>query len=93
MPLERLSAALRRATIVSRGPKPVAVLGPLGVPIAVMIPEPNTWREIVAAVADRPERRIAVQEYGRLNAPMHTALAELGATGDSGRALPLGAAG
>ena len=45
----------------------------------VVIPEPNTWREIVAAVAERPERRIAVQEYGRLNTALHTALEELGA--------------
>ena len=80
MPLERLPAALRRATIVSRGPKPLTVLRPLGVPVDLVVPEPNTWREIVAAVAERPERRIAVQEYGRLNTVLHTALAELGAT-------------
>jgi uroporphyrinogen-III synthase len=35
------------------------------VPIAVTVPEPNTWRELLAATASRPERRIAVQEYGR----------------------------
>jgi uroporphyrinogen-III synthase len=35
------------------------------VPVAVTVPEPNTWREILAATAARPERRIAVQEYGR----------------------------
>src|SRR5688572_30204143 len=46
MPVERLAEALRRATIVSRGPKPVGVLKQLGVPIHLMIPEPNTWREI-----------------------------------------------
>lgn len=80
MPLDRLSAALRRVTIVSRGPKPVGVLKPLGVPIHLMIPEPNTWREIVEAVAQRPERRIAVQEYGRPNVEMNEALAAMGAT-------------
>jgi len=79
MPPERLPAALRKATIVSRGPKPVSVLRPLGVGVDVMIPEPNTWREIVSAVAERPERNIAVQEYGRLNTPLHEALAGLGA--------------
>ena len=79
MPVERLAAALRKTTIMSRGPKPVGVLRSLNVPIDIMIPEPNTWREIVAVVAARPERRLAVQEYGRLNAPMHSALAELGA--------------
>lgn len=80
MPPERLPAALQKATIVSRGPKPVSVLRPLGVPVDIMIPEPNTWREIVSAVAERTERRIAVQEYGRLNTPLHEALGELGAS-------------
>jgi uroporphyrinogen-III synthase len=80
MPLERLSAALRRVTILSRGPKPVPVLRALGVPIHVMIPEPNTWREIVHSVAHRPERRIAVQEYGRPDTMLHSALQELGCT-------------
>lgn len=79
MPLERLAAALRRAAIISRGPKPVPVLRALNVPIAVVVPEPNTWKEIVEAVADRPERRIAVQEYGRPNAEMYAALEALGA--------------
>ena len=93
MPLERLSAALRSATIVSRGPKPLGVLRPLGVPVDIVVPEPNTWREIVAAVAERPERRIAVQEYGRLNT-----VAAHGAGGarcdcDSRRVVPVGAAG
>jgi len=47
MAVERLGAALRRAAIVSREPKPVGILRALGVPVDVMIPEPNTWREIV----------------------------------------------
>jgi uroporphyrinogen-III synthase len=57
--------ALRGVTIVARGPKPVAVLREWGVPVTVTVPEPNTWREILGAVESRPERRIAVQEYGR----------------------------
>lgn len=80
MPIERLSEALRRVTIVSRGPKPVGVLRALGVPIHLTIPEPNTWKEIVDTVAVRPERRIAVQEYGRPNLEMNAALESLGAT-------------
>jgi uroporphyrinogen-III synthase len=80
MPVERLAEALRRVTIVSRGPKPVGILKSLGVPIHLMIPEPNTWREIVDAVAGRTERRIAVQEYGRPNLEMNRALEVLGAT-------------
>lgn len=79
MPVERLAAALRRATIVCRGPKPVPVLRSMQVPAAIVVPEPNTWREVVAAIAPRPERRIAIQEYGRPNLAMNAALAALGA--------------
>jgi len=80
MPVERMAAALRRVAIVSRGPKPVPLLRSLNVPIAVVVPEPNTWKEIVKAVEARPERRIAVQEYGRPNLEMNKALEALGAT-------------
>lgn len=79
MPVERLAAALRKVTIVSRGPKPVPLLRALNVPVHVVVPEPNTWREIVTAVAARTERRVAVQEYGRPNLQMNTALEALGA--------------
>ena len=77
---ERLGAALRRVTIVSRGPKPLPILRELGARAQIVVPEPNTWREIVEAVAARPERRIAVQEYGRPNLEMNAALENLGAS-------------
>ncbi len=80
LPAERLTDALRRVTIVSRGPKPVAVLRSFGVPVHITVPEPNTWREVVEAVAARPERRIAVQEYGRPNPEFLRALEALGAS-------------
>jgi uroporphyrinogen-III synthase len=79
MPVERLGAALRRAVIVSRGPKPLPLMRELKVPVEIVVPEPNTWREIVEAVAARKERAIAVQEYGRPNFEMNRALEELGA--------------
>jgi len=56
---------LRKLTVVVRGSKPAAVMREWNVPVAVSVPEPNTWREILAATEARPERRIAVQEYGR----------------------------
>jgi uroporphyrinogen-III synthase len=76
---ERLGDALRRVTIVSRGPKPLPILRELGARADIMVPEPNTWKEIVEVVALRPERRIAVQEYGRPNPEMNAALEQLGA--------------
>jgi uroporphyrinogen-III synthase len=76
----RLGAALERVTLVSRGPKPLPILRELGARAQIVVPEPNTWKEIVEAVASRAERRIAVQEYGRPNLEMNTALEKLGAS-------------
>jgi uroporphyrinogen-III synthase len=69
-PAERFPEALRRVTVVARGPKPASVLRGLDVPVTVAVPEPNTWRELLAAIRDRPERSVAVQEYGRSNAEL-----------------------
>jgi uroporphyrinogen-III synthase len=63
----RFAEALRRVAVVARGPKPMAVLREMNVPAAIAAPEPNTWREVLSATEGRPERRIAVQEYGKSN--------------------------
>jgi uroporphyrinogen-III synthase len=78
-PPERFPEALRRMTVVARGPKPAAVLRGLDVPVTVTVPEPNTWRELLAAIRDRLERRIAVQEYGRSNPELLDGLRQRGA--------------
>ncbi len=77
--LPKLAAGLRRTFIVARGPKPVPMLHEMGARAQVVVPEPNTWREVVQAVASRAERRVAVQEYGRPNGEMNAALEALGA--------------
>ena len=64
-PQGAFAEALRKLTVVARGPKPVAVLREWNVPVTVAVPEPNTWREVLAAIENRAEKRIAVQEYGR----------------------------
>jgi uroporphyrinogen-III synthase len=64
---EKFPEALRHLTVVVRGPKPAAVMREWQIPIAVQAPEPNTWRELLAAIEGRPERRTAVQEYGKSN--------------------------
>jgi uroporphyrinogen-III synthase len=71
--------ALRKLVVVARGSKPVAVLREWGVPVTVTVPEPNTWREILTAIADRPEKRIAVQEYGRSSVELLDGLRARGA--------------
>ncbi|HEV2201299.1 MAG TPA: uroporphyrinogen-III synthase [Bryobacteraceae bacterium] len=74
-----LADALKKVTVVARGPKPAAVMREWGVPISMAVPEPNTWREVLAATVDRPERRIAVQEFGRSSDDLIRALAARGA--------------
>ncbi|HVN04917.1 MAG TPA: uroporphyrinogen-III synthase [Bryobacteraceae bacterium] len=78
-PAGRLAEALRGLTVVVRGPKPAAVMRIWDVPIAVSVPEPNTWRELLVAIENRPERRIAVQEYGRSNTELIAGLRRRGA--------------
>lgn len=64
---ERFTDSLRGVAVVTRGPKPTGVMREWNVPIAVTVPEPNTWRELLAAVAERSETSVALQEYGRSN--------------------------
>jgi uroporphyrinogen-III synthase len=71
--------ALRRITVVARGPKPSAALREMRVTPAIVAPEPNTWRELLAATEGRPERCIAVQEYGRPNPDLLDGLRARGA--------------
>jgi uroporphyrinogen-III synthase len=84
-PLEQFVALLRQVSIVARGPKPVAVLKELGVPIGLAVPEPNTWRDLLRALDEKTEsfplekQRVAVQEYGAPNPELLRGLAERGA--------------
>jgi uroporphyrinogen-III synthase len=78
-PQDQFAEALRKLTVVARGPKPLTALREMQVPVAATAPEPNTWREVLAAIASRPERRIAVQEYGKSNANLLEALRARGA--------------
>jgi uroporphyrinogen-III synthase len=71
--------ALRQVTVVVRGQKPAGVMREWGVPIAISVPEPNTWREVLSATEGRPERRIAVQEFGRTSGELIDGLRTRGA--------------
>ena len=82
---EEFVAALKRIPVVARGPKPVAALKELGITPVVTAPEPNTWRELLAALDQNSaalplqSKRIAVQEYGAPNTELLAGLAERGA--------------
>jgi uroporphyrinogen-III synthase len=70
---------------VARGPKPVAALKQLGVPVTIAVPEPNTWRDLLRTLDENTGlvmlegKRVAVQEYGASNAELLAGLAERGA--------------
>jgi uroporphyrinogen-III synthase len=84
-PLEQFVAALRRIAVVARGPKPVAALRELGVPVTVAVPDPNTWRDLLRALDEKRElapvdgKRVAVQEYGASNPEFLAGLEKRGA--------------
>lgn len=81
-PRIKLAAALGRAALVARGPKPLAVLKELGLPPALAVREPNTWREILSELDAKfsiQGQRIAVQEYGISNPELLAGLARRGA--------------
>src|SRR5712671_5364911 len=84
-PVEQFVAALRKITIVARGPKPVAALKELGVPVTVAVPEPNTWRDLLRTLDERADsvplkgRHVAVQEYGTSNPELLSGLSDRGA--------------
>ncbi|MGB2898184.1 MAG: uroporphyrinogen-III synthase [Candidatus Acidiferrum sp.] len=81
-------AALQRIKVVARGPKPIAALREIGIAPALIVPEPNTWRELLGALDDAAQSavgirvnsaRVAVQEYGVSNPELLDGLEKRGA--------------
>jgi uroporphyrinogen-III synthase len=72
LPRERVLELLTSAStiIVCRGPKPHAILKPLGIKPAIVVGEPNTWRDVLREIDTLDLARgknVYVQEYGRTN--------------------------
>jgi uroporphyrinogen-III synthase len=80
-PRQDVVDALKKVPIACRGPKPVAVLKELGMRPLVVAPEPNTTRELIAALEPHvlEGKRVHVQEYGRANVELRAALEQRGA--------------
>ena len=82
---KRMIDALRETVVVARGPKPLAVMREVDVPVFLTAPEPNTWRELIAALDSRKSDlsldglSVAVQEYGASNPELLAALEARGA--------------
>jgi len=81
-PKEEVVAALGRLQLVCRGPKPIAALKEVGLAPALAVPEPNTWRALLAELDLKlpvTGKRVAVQEYGARNDELLAGLRQLGA--------------
>ena len=83
-PLNAIKNALQKTVLVVRGPKPAGALKGLGLHPQIIVPEPNTWRDILHALdASYPEglkgMRVAVQEYGVSNPELLEGLKQRGA--------------
>ena len=82
---KRLIDALNDAVVVCRGPKPLAVMREIDVPVFLTAPEPNTWRELLSALDERKSElsleglNVAVQEYGASNPDLLAGLEARGA--------------
>jgi uroporphyrinogen decarboxylase len=83
---EVIVRGLSNVTVVARGPKPARVLRELGVPVTILVPEPNTWREILQELDENPRgftlkgSSVAIQEYGAPNEAFIAELEKRGAT-------------
>ena len=81
-PPERFSQSLQATVTVARGPKSVAALRQLGIKPSVVVPEPNTWQDLLAALDDHhpvKDQQVAVQEYGQPNPQLIDGLKQRGA--------------
>lgn len=82
--LDAIKNALQKTILLVRGPKPVGVIKGLGLRPQILVPEPNTWKDILHALdASYPEglkdMRVAVQEYGVSNPELLEGLRQRGA--------------
>jgi len=67
---KELCAALKKATIISRGPKTTKSLMDAGLTPDFIVPEPGTWKDIVKLIDDNIQiknKNVAIQEYSYTN--------------------------
>jgi uroporphyrinogen decarboxylase len=75
--------ALSRTKVVVRGPKPLAALREMRARVDFQVPEPNTWKELLATIDTQlpvTGLNVAVQEYGAPNPELIAGLRERGAS-------------
>ncbi|HUE73716.1 MAG TPA: uroporphyrinogen decarboxylase [Pirellulaceae bacterium] len=79
---QRFLDSLADIVTICRGPKPVAAMAEVGLKATHKVPEPNTWRELLATIdAGIPiaNQHVALQEYGISNRSLIAGLEARGA--------------
>ena len=79
---ERFLNSLRDMVTIVRGPKPLAAMREVGLTPTHRVPEPNTWRELLATIdggVPVANQNVAVQEYGITNRSLTAGLEARGA--------------
>jgi uroporphyrinogen decarboxylase len=79
---QRLLDSLSDITTVARGPKPAAAMRAVGLKPSLVVPEPNTWRELLRAIDEKVpivNQKVGVQEYGKSNSSLLAGLEARGA--------------
>ncbi len=83
---QRFLDTLTDIQTVARGAKSATALKELGITPSIRVPEPNTWREILAAIDERfpvSNLVVAIQEYGIPDVSLTAGLEARGATVES----------
>jgi uroporphyrinogen decarboxylase len=82
VPRERFLHALADMTTICRGPKPVAAMAEVGLKPTHRVPEPNTWRDLLATIDGGipiANHTLGLQEYGITNRSLIAGLEARGA--------------
>ena len=80
--LPEIIAAFSRIPLIARGPKPVVALAQFNIRSALVVPEPNTWKDILSFIDDHKPvsgKQVALQEYGASNQELLDGLRQRGA--------------
>ncbi len=83
---QRFLDTLSDIQTVVRGPKPLRVLKEFGITPTLQVPEPNTWRDILATLDEHlplANLVVAIQEYGARNVSLTAGLEARGALVES----------
>ena len=83
---QRFLESLSDIQTVVRGPKPLKALKEFGITPTLQVPEPNTWRDILATLDEHLSMAnlvVAIQEYGARNVSLTAGLEARGAIVES----------